>query len=308
MKTAIIGAGICGLYLGKKLKEKGNDVVIFERKKEIGNNVCSGLFSLRILDHIPQSKKLIENRINYVLVHFPRKTIKVSFSKPFLVMSHSELDKLAYSLAKETGVEIILNNEIKAIPEGFDRVIGCDGFDSITRRGLNMPNPKFRIGIQGFLKKENNSDFVEVWPQNEGFIWRIPRGKETEYGIMGKQDIAFKEFKSFLDKNNINLENIKSKLIPQGFLIPYNESITLCGDSAGLTKPWSGGGVIWGLKAADILAECFPNFKKYKSKTEKFFKFKITRSQIMVKLVYFIGFKMPFIMPKRAKIESDFLF
>ena len=56
MKVAIIGAGINGLYLGWKLSEKNHQVTVFERKKQIGESVvCSGLFSQRILDFIPQS-------------------------------------------------------------------------------------------------------------------------------------------------------------------------------------------------------------------------------------------------------------
>ncbi len=64
MKIAIIGAGTCGLYLGWKLAEKKHKVTIFEKKKEIGQEVCSGLFSQRILKFLPQSRKLIQNRIN----------------------------------------------------------------------------------------------------------------------------------------------------------------------------------------------------------------------------------------------------
>ena len=47
--VAIIGGGICGLYLSWKLSRKGHLVTVFEKKKKIGNEICSGLFSERIL-------------------------------------------------------------------------------------------------------------------------------------------------------------------------------------------------------------------------------------------------------------------
>ena len=136
MKIAIIGAGTCGLYLGWKLAERGHKITIFEKKEEIGQKVCSGLFSQRILKFLPQSRKLIQNQIDSVLIHFPRRTLKIKFSRKFLIMSHFELDNLAAVLAKKAGAEIFLNSPIKEIPQGFDRVIGCDGAVSVTRKSL----------------------------------------------------------------------------------------------------------------------------------------------------------------------------
>jgi len=47
MKVAIVGGGTSGLYLAWKLSQKGEEVVVFEKKKKIGKEVCSGLFSER---------------------------------------------------------------------------------------------------------------------------------------------------------------------------------------------------------------------------------------------------------------------
>lgn len=308
MKIAVIGAGINGLYIGKKLAELGHKVTIFEKKKEIGNNVCSGLFSMRLLDFIPEAEKLTENRIKSVIIHFPKKTIKVVFSKEFLVMSHSKLDKLIADLAAKKGVKILLDNNIKELPNSFDIIIGCDGYDSIVRKKLKLNIPSLRLGIQGFVNEKWNADFVEVWPQKNGFLWKIPRKNEIEYGVISNPFTASWLLKDFIKKQKVLLENIKSKIIPQGIIIPDNSEITLCGDAAGLTKPWSGGGVIWGLIAADILIKNLPDLKGYKAETLSFFKRKIWLSKIALKFVYFFGFKFPWIIPSKLKMESDFLF
>ncbi len=97
-------------------------------------------------------------------------------------------------------------------------------------------------------------------------------------------------------------------VVPQGFIVPKNSSTTLCGDAAGLTKPWSGGGVIWGLMAAEILLKNFPDFLKYKNRLKRIFLPRIIISKIGTKMVYFLGFNFPWLLPKNIKIEGDFLF
>lgn len=302
MRVAIIGAGIAGLYLAWKLSEKGHQVVVFEKRDKIGKEACSGLFSERLLDFVPQSQTLVQNRIEFVLIHFPKKTVRVKFSKPFLLMNHAALDRLVAELAQNAGAEIRLSqNSTRTVLErlGFDRIIGCDGANSIIRKSLGLEEPSYRLGVQWFKSEENFSNYVEVWPTKNGFSWKIPRGKETEYGIIEKPS----EIKiDFQDKK------IKSALIPQGLIIPQHKTITLCGDAAGLTKPWSGGGVVWGLTAADLLLDSFPNFTQYHQQVKKYFCFKIAVLKILTKIVYFLGFKAYWLLPNNVTIEGDAIF
>lgn len=293
MQIAIVGAGVNGLYLSWKLSEMGHKVIVFERKTKIGDNVvCSGLFSERIFDFIPESRKLAKNKINYVKIHFPKKTVNVNFLKSFFVLDHSELDKL---LAKKTKAKIILGRKIEEVPLGFDKIIGCDGANSVVRKNLNFKSPEFRLGFLKIRRGQSPADFVDVWPCKTGFSWKIPRGDSVEIG----QIADFWEVKKSPD--------LAFKVIPQGLAIPKDGNITLCGDAAGLTKPWSGGGVVWGLTAADILLKSFPDFKKYRKEARRFFIPKIVFSKFAVKAVNFCGSKIPFIFPKKVGIESDFL-
>ena len=186
MSIAIIGAGICGLYLASKLSKRGFEVTVFEKNKEIGKTACSGLFSQRIFDFIPHLKEgtgfgiggqdLTENQIEYTLLHFPKKTIRIDFSKKFFVMKHYLLDRSVASLAKNSGVKIVLNTKVDSIPKGFDKIIGCDGATSQVRKILKLKEPRFRLGILGFVFKKDFSHFVETWPTEHGFLWKIPRG------------------------------------------------------------------------------------------------------------------------------------
>jgi len=307
LKIAIIGAGIVGLYLAWKLSKKGHKVFVFEKKEKIGKKACSGLVSKRILDFIPQSQKLVENQISSALIHFPKKTLRIKFSKKFFALSHFKLDNLVAEFAEKSGAQINLKNSVDSLPTGFDRIIGCDGVNSTVRKKINLPEPEYRLGILGFLEQNDSKDYVETWPVERGFIWKIPRGSKTEYGIISSTKEAKEIFYDFLKRKNLKLRKIESALIPQGFSTSAEKSITLCGDATGLTKNWSGGGIIWGLISADILLKNFPDFLKYQKALKRFFLPKTVISKFATKIAYFIGYNLPWLIPEKIKIESDFL-
>ena len=122
----------------------------------------------------------------------------------------------------------------------------------------------------------------------------------------GRAKTSQKNFRRIYQKKQLRLEAVNSAVIAQGLAIPANSKITLCGEAAGLTKPWSGGGVIWGLTAADLLLKNFPDFLKYKKEVKRFFLPQIIFSKMAKKIVYFLGFNSPWFLPGEFKIDGDF--
>ena len=312
MKVAIIGGGVCGLYLAQKLAQAGNETEVFEQKNFIGKTCCSGLFSDRLFDFIPESRELVENKINRCLIHFPKKKVEVKFRRNFFVINHARLDQLIAGLARRTTAKIRLGKKITGtaaidLSNDYDRVIASDGALSETRTLLGLKKPELYLGIQGFVEKDDDADFVETWALKDGFIWKIPRGKNQEYGVMATPGLAAKVFEGFLEERSLSVTDLKSALIPQGFALPNNEKITLCGDASGLTKPWSGGGVVWGLTQAGFLLKNFPDFLKYRKEALRFFIPEIAVASLAKKTVYGLGFNLPDFLPKNSVIDGDFI-
>lgn len=307
MKVAVIGCGVVGAYLAWKLSRAGHNVTVFEKKQEIGGKVCSGLISGRLWNFIPENRGLVKNTINRTKIHFPGKTITLKFKQKMLIINRKGLDKYVAALAKKAGAKILLNKTINKLPENFDRIIGADGALSATRKLLGLKELSFRQGLLFFSKEKNSDDFVDTWPVENGFVWKIPRIKEVEYGIISDMKTARKKFDDFCWKNNIKISNLQAALVPQGLITSDKKEAALCGDASGLTKPWSGGGVIWNLTAADILLKNFPDFEKYGREVKKFFKPAILKAKTITNLGYLIGKRLPWMLPESREMDSDWL-
>lgn len=324
LKVAVIGAGPIGLFLAWRLGQVGHRVKVFEQKasiEEIKIKACSSLISERLKNFVPLDSSLIENTIDFCFLHFPKKTIALRLRPVHFVVNRPGLIQTLFGLAQSTGAEIVFGRQIKEIPTGFDKVIGCDGAFSRLREALALPQPSMRLGLQIFQEKKDCSNYVETWPfprhfsaakSGGGFCWKIPRGKQTEYGALGPSQTVKDAFQKFLQKQGLSYppplfrdEKRWGALVPSGLCLPKQGNITLCGDAAGLTKPWSGGGIIWGLSAAEILLKHFPNFSNYHKEVRQVFGKTFFRAKIATSLVYFFGFHLPFLFPSKICIDND---
>ena len=307
MRVAVIGGGLVGSYVAWQLAEKGHKVTIYEQKIRPGKHACSGLISERIWGFIPVNEELVLHKIDASILNVGNNRTKLNFKPQMLVFNRPLLDRYVLGLALDAGVRFVIE-KIDSLPRNFDYIIGCDGALSITRRELGLKAPKFRMGILCRVESKDklNPDFVETWPLDKGFAWKIPRGHEVEYGVLAPLEKAKEEFFHFCIKQNIRPVKQHASLVPQGLILSDNPRITLCGDAAGLTKPWSGGGVIWGLSAAEILVETFPDLNAYNRALKRFFNSKFIVSNFATKLGYLAAKHLPNILPNERTMDSDF--
>ncbi|MFA5086365.1 MAG: hypothetical protein WC468_02115 [Candidatus Paceibacterota bacterium] len=318
LKVAVVGGGVMGLYISWKLAEAGHEASLFDRKKEdvLGKKCCSALVSERIKQFVPIDDDCMENEITSCVINFPKGKVKLNFSPKHLALKRESVIARLLELNQKAGTRIVLGQEIKRAPQGFDRVIGCDGAFSIVRRSLGLPDPGIRNGIQVYSLMKSNSHITQTYAFDDlsGFCWKIPKGEKIEYGAMGTREEVEKKVNKILDIEGVEKDTVSAAVIPcprfplfnAGLIFPKEKNITLCGDAMGLTKPWSGGGIIWGLHAADILVKTFPDFRKYRKETVRFFRFKILKGQISNYLVQTIGKRLPQLLPKEMKYDNDF--
>ncbi|MEF8774813.1 MAG: electron transfer flavoprotein, partial [Halobacteriales archaeon] len=129
---------------------------------------------------------------------------------------------------------------------------------SLVRRELGLPEPDELLrGVLAFAPEPDHGDRVDVHlTAPRFFAWRIPRGEAgVEYGLAlpPEDDRSVRTMLADLtDGYGVGTERLRAGPIPVG----PPERVTarrgfLLGDAAAQTKPFTGGGIVYGMTAAD---------------------------------------------------------
>lgn len=290
----VVGAGPVGSYLSWKLSERGRDVLLLEMGEAGKPLKGTGHISKGLFDFVPKEESFIENEIRRGVFHTGDKSYTFGGDEVVsYVIDRAKFDRFLLGRAKKSGVEF-RNEKFAGMRRGEKSILvnteddtystkllaGCDGPNSSVRRHAGLPGPKvFLHGIFAKVDEESSGqDFVDVYLDRpkDFFSWRVPRGKDVEYGLATELgNNVREELNGFSQRLGFEPGEIYSGLIP---MLPSrkttSERIFLCGDAAAQTKPFTGGGIIYGLTAANIASEVADpdkpeTIKKYEKKWRK---------------------------------------
>jgi len=280
----VVGAGPAGSRFARRAAESGHDVVVFEQG-EVGKPLaCSGHVSTDIWEFTPDGarERLLQNEVYGARFHtggpdseayrFHKETVVSN------VIDRVGLDRALADAARDAGAEVREGHTVVGVeedrdgvtvevrgPDGMEThrgrmVAGCDGPTSRVRRELGLPEPDELLhGVLGFAGEPDGGDFVDVHlTVPRFFAWRIPRGDAgVEYGLGVAADSADarERFEAFTEAYGVGTGRRCSGLIPVGppRRVTGRRSF-LVGDAAAQTKPFTGGGIRYGMTAADHAA------------------------------------------------------
>lgn len=259
----IVGAGAAGLYLAGLL-EKEFDVVVMEEHKAAGGKACSGLYSTNIEKFIDVNDSWIEHAVEGAILHSPNGTeVRAAKGKTAAYVVNRDLfdrhlaSGLSCLLKFDTRVEKIETGSHATLltdkgPFESRMVIGADGANSAVRRHFKASPKEIVNGIIAMTNQRDRSKNVDLWFNkkliSDGFFWKIPRGKRTEYGALGK-NVNYAIVEKFF---GLKIYKKHAAFIPIGPCKSYFDRCLLIGDAAGITKPWSGGGVLYAFDCAKM--------------------------------------------------------
>ena len=280
---AVVGVGPAGARFARQAADRGHRVIAFEQGAIGRPLACSGHVSTDIYRYLPPGAagRLRQNEISAARFHvggpdspghrfYREETISV-------VIDRVGLDKVLADAATAAGADVRTHHTVTTVtpspqgvavevqaPDGMLQVrarmvVGADGPTSRTRRALGIDPPgELLHGVLGFDPTPDAADHVDVHLIVPGFFaWRIPRGDAgVEYGIAGTPGADLRlRFDRLLAAYDVSLSDRCSGAIPIG---PPPSTVgdrgLVVGDAAAQTKPFTGGGILYGMQAADIAA------------------------------------------------------
>ncbi len=279
----VVGAGPAGARFARRAAAAGHDVLVFEQG-EVGKPLaCSGHVSTDIWEFVPDGARsdLHQNDVYGARFHLGgAESRPYEFHKDEVisnVIDRVGLDRTLAGAARDAGADLREHHTVVGVTEAHDHVTvdvrgpdgidthrakmvaGCDGPKSRVRRELGLPDPDELLhGVLGFTDEADHQDFVDVHlTVPRFFAWRIPRGEAgVEYGLaMGPGHDVRERFENFTADYGVETDRRCSGLIPVGppSRVTGRRSF-LIGDAAAQTKPFTGGGIRYGMTAADHAA------------------------------------------------------
>jgi geranylgeranyl reductase family protein len=261
----VVGAGPAGLRSASLLERSGLDVLVIDRKPAIGRPVqCSGLISRNLDRFLKVPKACIEHRVSGAIIHGPGER-KICLEKPGNAAYVIDRELFDRHLAGQVKSEVLLSTAVRSLAIKKDvtirtdkgefrsrALLGCDGPHSVVREHFGVKPHEMLSGLLIITNQPDKSSRVDLHLDrriSDGFLWKIPRGKTTEYGMLGSM-VDFNQITRFFKLKSGDIVKRGAGLIPVGPCKSYFDHTLLVGDAAGQTKPWSGGGVVYGLTCA----------------------------------------------------------
>lgn len=333
----VIGAGPAGLTAARFASQKGANVLIIDRKREIGTPVrCAEAVAGSIADdfEIDNRERWLLNTVHYFKIISSKVRVAKVPTSPYLlhVVDRAAYEKELARMAIKDGAELSLGKTVTGIDNytiNFEKeniktklIIGADGVDSRIGKWIGM---KTRVPLKdiGACAQQTLVD-INVDPgslefylgsrysSGGGYAWMFPRSREEAnvgIGVPGsRKDMARKALERFISSKYPGSHSIRTVTgcVPRS--LPLDEvvkgNVILVGDAARLVNPFSGGGIanafISGKIAGEIAGDMVAKDKPLE--TLKQYEFKL-RKRLGKNLKKSYRYKNLFLMKDR-NIES----
>ena len=289
----ITGAGPAGILAATKIAEDGRTVLLLEEHKKIGEpDHCAGLLSSSGLSslNLKPPAEVIQNTVIGARIHAPSGhfiLIERGRREAFVV-DRRHFDLWLATRASDRGVKILTDSKVKAIShskkgeqtvktshQSFQSklVIIAEGVRSVLSKSVgfqpiskNSRLPAYQYEVKGVDIEE---DMVEMFYGRKlapgFFAWIIPLGEgRARVGLASRSNSKIRLESALLhhpiiSKRLKNAEKVRGMggtvIVGQPKSKISSDGLVIVGDTAGMVKATTGGGVIIGGLTARLAGE-----------------------------------------------------
>ncbi|MCL5430266.1 MAG: NAD(P)/FAD-dependent oxidoreductase [Candidatus Marsarchaeota archaeon] len=302
MRVIIVGAGVIGLFLAKRLAEQRIDTIVYESKSRISQDTAkaSGIFSIDGFAKLGVNpREAMVNMLNGAHIYAGGERLDIISKKDkAYVLDRGKLAEICMREAERAGAKIILGKRLKKediielSKDSENIMVGADGAVSTVASALGFPAIKEHIltyKAEYEMATGNNGmeiDKVNLFFSNKiakrFFGWTVPysNGKlEIGIGISSRsKETSTMAFDKFLE-----IEYMRSmitgakKTAGYASIIPLearaktvSRNAILVGDAAGQVKATTGGGIIFGVACAEVAASSIKKYVEGKAPLEHY--------------------------------------
>ena len=291
--VVVIGAGLAGLTVSRKLAESGQRVLLVERKPSLTYGVhTTGIFVRRTLEHFDLPEDCLGPKIRNVTLYSPRlrslelESPRCEFRVGRMGRLYSEMLNRARaagavvaldtsyvgSSVEDGGLLVRLKTRGRETTQRSRLVIGADGARSRVASDLGLDQcRKFLVGVENVYRgvpcdgPPRLHCFLDPKLAPAYLGWVVVDGAEAHLGVAGDPSrfqplAALKAFHK-VAANHVDLRfaefaEHRSGRIPVGGLQRriVNEHGLLVGDAAGAVSPLTAGGLDPCLRLSDLAA------------------------------------------------------
>ncbi len=283
----VVGAGCVGSYAARILAEKGHDVQVVDKDREVGDSVnCSGIIGAEAFSSLDLPEGAIQNVLRSLIIFGPSgSSVPYRPTEPLAyIVNRAHFDQLLAKRAQAKGaiysmdtfVERVEVDEsgvrLEVLSAGERKTIEakvCIMASGFGGRGPSIPGiGEIRKSIQGVQLEAEMAD-VETSEIHLGrsvtagsFAWIVPTGNgKCKVGLLARAQ-GGDLLRKFLEVPCVAERllrwdgKIRANMIPLSPITKsYSDRILVMGEAAGQTKITTAGGIYYGFLCAKIGAE-----------------------------------------------------
>jgi len=283
--VGVIGGGFAGLYTAYLMAREGIDVVVYEEDPQVGlPQHCTGIVSASVYQLLRRAlgRDVATNILRRLEVRGRRSSAVLRARSRAYVIDRVLVERLLMRKCLDEGATVLLSTRAVATSRGVvaylsargrgrsrhDLIVDAGGFKSAARRaGLRGMLPAYQVDLEvdgGDLDKAVVSFDKGLNP--DFFVWEVPvrrggRGVVLRVGTASRTRNPAEVVERYVRSAGLPWKPIRAyggHLLLRGPIRPlYDPSahVAYVGDSAGQTKPTTGGGLAYILSAAEALRD-----------------------------------------------------